>query len=403
MFKVPFYSFQNYQTIIGKHYDEQDVEERVDLESFVKLLTPEFVAKYAEVDARGLGNYLEYNNLSETIAFAGKFKSLEDVLVASKLLMPSLWTCDYFLWNWWSWTHTGIDILLPKGTPILSISWWKVVRIKERDGEKKDEWNCVVIQSWDYYFDYKHLDSIAVEYGQKISPSSVLWTCGNTGNSTQYHVHLQVDNEHASFQPYRSNQLWSIEKNTENPLPFLQHLFETFDLFYDMPEEVKYADAIRSLTQQKIIKWFEQKIFPEQNFPRWQAALIIDRVVNKFGLYSQMPIYAHSYSAYSDDPELIDPELPDTLKRLQKYGVMIGFQGKFFPERSLKWEERLAMLGRVFFRLEDAIEGQRFAPYVKYFETKNIIDAHWNFVWRALERQEVFLVLDSVLKLIANW
>lgn len=139
MWKVPFYSFQNYPIVIGKPYEEQEVSERVDFQDIVKVMTPEFVKRFAQVDARALGQYLQYEDLSESVEFGGKYRGLADVLVAVKLLMPSLWTCEYFLWQGGKGNHTGIDIILPKGTPIVSFSSGKVVRIKERDGQKKDE------------------------------------------------------------------------------------------------------------------------------------------------------------------------------------------------------------------------------------------------------------------------
>jgi hypothetical protein len=97
MFKVPFYSFQNYQQVIGKKYEEQERGDWIDLEAIFDVMTPEFIQHFATVDARTLGQYLNYEPLSEQIEFAGKYRSLKDVLVAIKLLMPTLWTCEYFL------------------------------------------------------------------------------------------------------------------------------------------------------------------------------------------------------------------------------------------------------------------------------------------------------------------
>lgn len=99
MFKVPFYGFQNYQQVIGKSYEEQERDDRVDLQAVMEVMTSEFVDRFANVDARSLGQYLDYEDLSTSVEFGGKYKSLEEVLVAMKLLMPSLWTTEYFLWK----------------------------------------------------------------------------------------------------------------------------------------------------------------------------------------------------------------------------------------------------------------------------------------------------------------
>lgn len=53
-------------------------------------------------------------------------------------------------------------------------------------------------------------------------------------------------------------------------------------------------------------------------------------------LYSRMPIYAHTFTAYSDGPEKMDPDMEETLQNLQKYGIMVGYEGQFFPKRHLK-------------------------------------------------------------------
>ncbi|NOZ44522.1 MAG: hypothetical protein GXP45_05300 [bacterium] len=52
MFKVPFYSLQNYQTIVGKPYSEQGIDAWINLQDFLQVLTPDFIASYAQVDAR---------------------------------------------------------------------------------------------------------------------------------------------------------------------------------------------------------------------------------------------------------------------------------------------------------------------------------------------------------------
>lgn len=180
MFKVPFYRFQNYHDIMGKPYEEQNTEERVEFGEFLKLLTPTFVQQYAQVDARTIGDYINQHDLLQPIDFNGEQIMLEEFLIAAKLLLPTMWSSDYFLWNAGEGSHSGIDIMLPKGTPILSFSEGKVVRVKKRDGEKNDEGNCVVIHSGDFYYSYKHLDSIGVEHGQDIVPSAEIGTCGST-------------------------------------------------------------------------------------------------------------------------------------------------------------------------------------------------------------------------------
>ena len=126
-------------------------------------------------------------------------------------------------------------------------------------------------------------------------------------------------------------------------------------------------------------------------------ALVVDRLANKHGLYSKLPIVNHEYLPYSDEPEIIDPELPEALKRLQKYSIMRGHNGDFFPHNNLKAEEWLAVLGRLFYRLGNAESGVRYDSYVSHFKEKNIIDDEWNYIGQELPRKEVFLILDRVV------
>ena len=111
-----------------------------------------------------------------------------------------------------------------------------------------------MVQAGDKYYSYKHLDEVLVSYGDEVVSSMQLGTCGSTGQSTQYHLHFQVDNDKASFHPYRSSQILSVQKNTDDPVPFLRDFFAEVDLFWDMPREENYREAIKRLHAQEIIK-----------------------------------------------------------------------------------------------------------------------------------------------------
>ncbi len=91
-------------------------------------------------------------------------------------------------------THRAIDIMAPRGTPVLAISDGEIVRIHtNRLGGK-----VVYLRSADgaYDFYYAHLDAYApgLEVGQTVRQGDVLGTVGNTGNarSTPPHLHFQV-------------------------------------------------------------------------------------------------------------------------------------------------------------------------------------------------------------------
>ncbi len=84
--KVPFYSMTSYQPIMSKSYSENDTSNWVDLKTILEIMTPDFISNLATLDARQLGN----SNLD---------LSKKDNIIACKLLLPTLWTCDYFFWN----------------------------------------------------------------------------------------------------------------------------------------------------------------------------------------------------------------------------------------------------------------------------------------------------------------
>jgi hypothetical protein len=99
MLKVPFYTQSNYHNIITKTYEQNDKSNRYYLADFFEVLTESFVSNYASLDARQLTAYFQNKALNEMIPFGGTNKRLQDVIVAIKLLMPTLWACEYFLWN----------------------------------------------------------------------------------------------------------------------------------------------------------------------------------------------------------------------------------------------------------------------------------------------------------------
>ncbi len=91
-------------------------------------------------------------------------------------------------------THRAIDILAPRGTPVVAVADGEVVRIHtNRLGG-----NVLYLRSPDgaYDFYYAHLDAYerGVEVGSVVRQGEVLGYVGNTGNArtTAPHLHFQV-------------------------------------------------------------------------------------------------------------------------------------------------------------------------------------------------------------------
>ncbi len=112
--------------------------------------------------------------------------------------------------------HEGIDVFAPRGTPVLAASSGRVRRV----GTNRLGGKVVWLYDGDFNHSqyYAHLDSQAVQVGQRVVRGDTLGYVGNTGNAltTLPHLHFGI---------YRSG------KGAVNPLPFLS----SFAAAPDMP------------------------------------------------------------------------------------------------------------------------------------------------------------------------
>lgn len=85
--------------------------------------------------------------------------------------------------------HTGLDIAAPNGTPIKAASSGKVIF----SGSKGSYGKTIIIshgdgtETW-----YAHCSSLNASAGQTVSKGQVVAKVGSTGNSTGYHLHLEI-------------------------------------------------------------------------------------------------------------------------------------------------------------------------------------------------------------------
>ncbi len=149
-----------------------------------------------------------------------------------------LWWASYkYGWDVWYGWHWWTDIASSRGTPVYSISDWKVIVAKKALGW----WNVVTVEHYMYgkkvFSNYAHLDEISVKVWDKLEAWEKLWTLWNTWNSTWNHLHLQIDLDtpfHPYYYdsktcPYSYNEItenWvcfdELEANTVDPLLFLE-------------------------------------------------------------------------------------------------------------------------------------------------------------------------------------
>jgi len=94
--------------------------------------------------------------------------------------------------------HDGIDIGQPEGTPIQAVMGGTVTDVifsEEGYG------NRVVIASGDRVNLYAHCKEVNVTIGETIRRGTVIATVGNTGASTDPHLHLEYEKDGALMNP----------------------------------------------------------------------------------------------------------------------------------------------------------------------------------------------------------
>lgn len=95
--------------------------------------------------------------------------------------------------------HRGIDIAVPKGTPIQAIQDGTVVMA----GESDSFGNFIVIEGEKgYQSKYAHCDSLAVRNGQAVKRGEIIGYVGSTGDSTGNHLHLEILHHGEYLNPY---------------------------------------------------------------------------------------------------------------------------------------------------------------------------------------------------------
>jgi murein DD-endopeptidase MepM/ murein hydrolase activator NlpD len=95
--------------------------------------------------------------------------------------------------------HAGIDLLAPRGTPVLAAGpgtvtwaarraggWGRLVVVRHPDGVRTL---------------YAHLSSIAVRVGEEVSGGAILGRVGSSGDATGPHLHFEVRVHGAAVDP----------------------------------------------------------------------------------------------------------------------------------------------------------------------------------------------------------
>ncbi|MFJ8487752.1 peptidoglycan DD-metalloendopeptidase family protein [Streptomyces sp. NPDC094038] len=90
---------------------------------------------------------------------------------------------------WSSGYHTGVDFVVPTGTPVKAVGAGTVVSA----GWGGAYGNQVVIRLADgYYAQYGHLSALSVSVGQSVTAGQQVGLSGATGNVTGPHLHFEI-------------------------------------------------------------------------------------------------------------------------------------------------------------------------------------------------------------------
>jgi murein DD-endopeptidase MepM/ murein hydrolase activator NlpD len=88
--------------------------------------------------------------------------------------------------------HPGIDISVPRGTPVISTAAGVVKEIK-RSTLEAGYGNYIEIDHGNGFSTrYAHLEEIRVRQGQKVTKSAVIATTGSSGGSIAPHLHYEI-------------------------------------------------------------------------------------------------------------------------------------------------------------------------------------------------------------------
>ncbi|MBF6046563.1 peptidoglycan DD-metalloendopeptidase family protein [Streptomyces sp. NRRL B-1677] len=94
----------------------------------------------------------------------------------------------------WAAKHSGQDLVVGTGTPVMSVHGGTVVKAGPNGGGDGPAYgNAIVIKHADNtYSQYAHLSQVKVSVGQTVTTGQVIGLSGSTGNSSGPHLHFEI-------------------------------------------------------------------------------------------------------------------------------------------------------------------------------------------------------------------
>lgn len=97
-----------------------------------------------------------------------------------------------------SWSHAGIDIAAPKGTPVMATQSGTVILSKSLSVHG----NTVMIDhGWGILSVYTHLDALKTKKQANVSSGDIIGTVGSTGVATGDHLHFGISIQNERVNP----------------------------------------------------------------------------------------------------------------------------------------------------------------------------------------------------------
>ncbi|MCS6982702.1 MAG: M23 family metallopeptidase [Candidatus Absconditabacterales bacterium] len=381
--RIPLRTGSQYETAMKQPFAGYTTD-WTPIDDFARLLTPHYLQQFADVDVRSMAHLSSQDQ-------------------KHKRAMPTSRNSPYFFWRVGQGTHHGVDFMMPRGTPITCLEGGIVVRTKTRDGVTKNEGNCIVIKTDRCYRSYCHLDTITVKQGQTVTAGTQIGTCGNTGMSTQFHLHLQCDKLTSPFQPYFDPQgrASMIQAHTLDPLEMIKTIpslpqspSESKGIFSDLPGDPLLSHAILTLHRRGFIRGHQGKIFPDKPLERYHLVLLVAR----FASILKLPLG----SIVDPNPRFedcfgLDDEAQEAIIMLARHGIVRGHEGKFSPHGKVRGEEVLAIFGRLLRGINNAPTGNWYDSYVEEFSRRKLISTPWPWIGVSISRAEIFRLMATIL------
>ncbi len=120
-------------------------------------------------------------------------------------------------------SHEGLDIMAPKGAPIISPTEAVVIRTGNGSGSGK---YVTTANPGGENFVYMHLDEVLVKAGQVLKPGALIGYVGNTGNAqaTVPHLHFEIRKSRKALDPF---ERITKEYSLKDKLEFLEAILKT--------------------------------------------------------------------------------------------------------------------------------------------------------------------------------